>query len=105
MKPHLLPALPDLPLELESDPPHAGPAKAYPPLTRCQWAVLRFEQQWSWRAPESAPAAKQKAIRQLLGLGWAQYFQVLNQVVDHPQAERFDPALVRQLQRLRSLCA
>ncbi len=76
-----------------------------PPLTQRQRAVVEFEQWWSLRHPLGTEAAKQGAIRAQLQMSWARYYQVLNETLDHPQAERFDPALVRHLRRLRVQCA
>lgn len=75
------------------------------PLSALQKQVLQFEQQWSQHHRVECGNEKARAIRRDLGLQWAHYFQVLNTALDHPQAERFDAALVRHLRRLRTHAA
>jgi hypothetical protein len=58
--------------------------------------MLAFERQW-WRHA----GAKEEAIRAQFGLSAARYYQVLNAVIDSPEAVRHDPMLVRRLQRAR----
>jgi hypothetical protein len=59
--------------------------------------VLAFERQW-WRFP----GAKEAAIRERFGLSATRYYQVLNSVIDRPEALAADPLLVRRLRRMRS---
>ena len=59
-------------------------------------AVLDFERE-SWRL--SVP--KERAIRERFGFSTARYHQVLNRVVDTPEALAYDPMLVRRLRRVR----
>ena len=59
--------------------------------------VLAFERQW-WRFP----GAKEAAIRERFGLSATRYYQVLNGVIDRPEALAADPLLVRRLRRMRS---
>ncbi len=59
-------------------------------------AVLEFERTW-WQHV----GAKEQAIRAEFGLSAARYYQVLNAVIDSPDALRHDPLLVRRLQRAR----
>ncbi|WP_254781055.1 DUF3263 domain-containing protein [Modestobacter sp. DSM 44400] len=59
--------------------------------------VLAFERQW-WRFP----GAKETAIRERFGLSATRYYQVLNSVIDRPEALAADPLLVRRLRRMRS---
>ena len=59
-------------------------------------AILDFERQW-WRHA----GAKEEAIRSQFGLSSARYYQLLNTVIDTPDAVRHDPMLVRRLQRAR----
>jgi uncharacterized protein DUF3263 len=59
--------------------------------------VLAFERQW-WRFP----GAKETAIRERFGLSPTRYYQVLNGVIDRPEALAADPLLVRRLRRMRS---
>lgn len=59
--------------------------------------VLAFERQW-WRFA----GAKEAAIRERFGLSATRYYQVLNSVIDRPEALAADPLLVRRLRRMRS---
>jgi hypothetical protein len=58
--------------------------------------ILDFERTW-WQA--SIP--KELAVRQRFGLSPSRYYQVLNRVIDRPEALEHDPMLVRRLRRLR----
>lgn len=58
--------------------------------------ILGFERQW-WRHV----GAKEEAIRQEFGLSAARYYQLLNALIDSPDAVRHDPMLVGRLQRGR----
>jgi hypothetical protein len=59
--------------------------------------MLTFERQW-WRHP----GAKETAIRDRFGVTPTRYYQVLNALVDSPDALAVDPLLVRRLRRLRT---
>jgi hypothetical protein len=61
-------------------------------------AILDFERGW-WQRP----GAKERAIRDRLGLSAARYYQLLNRLIDSPDALRYDPMLVKRLRRLRVL--
>lgn len=58
--------------------------------------ILDFERQW-WRHA----GAKEEAIRSQFSLSAARYYQLLNAVIDTPDAVRYDPMLVKRLQRAR----
>lgn len=58
--------------------------------------ILDFERDW-WRHP----GRKERAIRERFGLSAARYYQLLNRLIDDPEAERHDPMLVKRLRRLR----
>lgn len=58
--------------------------------------ILDFERQW-WRHA----GAKEEAIRSQFSLPAARYYQLLNAVIDRPEALRHDPMLVRRLLRAR----
>jgi len=58
--------------------------------------ILDFERLW-WRHA----GAKEEAIRSQFSLPAARYYQLLNAVIDKPEAVRYDPMLVRRLQRAR----
>ena len=59
--------------------------------------MLAFERQW-WRAA----GAKETAIRNRFELSPTRYYQVLNALVDRPDALAADPLLVRRLRRVRA---
>ncbi len=50
--------------------------------------ILDFERQW-WKYS----GAKEQAIRELFDLSAARYYQVLNALIDNPQALAADPLL------------
>src|SRR3978361_2524911 len=59
--------------------------------------MLAFERQW-WRYA----GAKEAAIRERFGMSSTRYYQVLNALVDRPEALAADPLLVRRLRRMRA---
>ncbi|MCW2509074.1 MAG: uncharacterized protein JWP68_2222 [Modestobacter sp.] len=59
--------------------------------------MLAFERQW-WRYA----GAKEAAIRDRFGMSATRYYQVLNALVDRPEALAVDPLLVRRLRRMRA---
>lgn len=66
-------------------------------LSRREREMLTFERQW-WRQA----GAKEIAIRDRFGVTPTRYYQVLNALVDRPDALAADPLLVRRLRRLRT---
>jgi uncharacterized protein DUF3263 len=58
--------------------------------------ILDFERTW-WAS--SVP--KHLAVRERFGLSPSRYYQVLNRLLDRPEAFEYDPLLVRRLRRLR----
>jgi hypothetical protein len=74
----------------------AGPA-AGEGLTEREVAILAFERQW-WKYA----GAKETAIRDLFDMSATRYYQVLNALIDRPDALVADPMLVKRLRRLRS---
>ena len=66
-------------------------------LTRRELDILDFERKW-WKYA----GAKEEAIRELFDLSATRYYQVLNAVVDKPEALAADPMLVKRLRRLRA---
>lgn len=66
------------------------------PLTDLELRLLVFEGDWAARV-----GAKEAAIRSEFGLPPARYYQMLYVLIDSPAALRYDPLLVRRLQRLR----
>ena len=45
--------------------------------------------------------AKDHAIRERFNMSATSYFQILNALIDDPEAARMEPALVNRLRRLR----
>ncbi|MCU1647509.1 MULTISPECIES: DUF3263 domain-containing protein [unclassified Nocardia] len=66
-------------------------------LSRREIDILDFERKW-WKYA----GAKEEAIRELFDLSPTRYYQVLNAVVDKPEALAADPMLVKRLRRLRA---
>ncbi|CAM3895201.1 MULTISPECIES: DUF3263 domain-containing protein [Tsukamurella] len=66
-------------------------------LTRREHDILAFERQW-WKYA----GAKEDAIKELFGLSATRYYQVLNTLVDTPEALAADPMLVKRLRRVRA---
>ncbi|MEI2810377.1 MAG: DUF3263 domain-containing protein [Nocardioides sp.] len=59
--------------------------------------ILEFERQW-WKYA----GAKETAVRQMFDMSNTRYYQVLNALIDRPEAMVEDPLLVRRLRRLRA---
>jgi hypothetical protein len=59
--------------------------------------ILEFERQW-WKYA----GAKEQAIRDLFDMSGTRYYQLLNGLIDTPEALAFDPMLVKRLRRMRS---
>ena len=59
--------------------------------------ILAFERQW-WKYA----GAKEQAIRELFDMSATRYYQVLNALLDSPQALVHDPMLVKRLRRMRT---
>jgi len=66
-------------------------------LSELDLRILAFEQSW-WRFPD----AKERAILEVLGMPVTRYYQLLNALIDRPEAAQFDPVLVARLRRQRS---
>ncbi|AQA21431.1 MULTISPECIES: DUF3263 domain-containing protein [Rhodococcus] len=66
-------------------------------LTRRDHDILSFERQW-WKYA----GAKEEAIKELFDMSATRYYQVLNALVDRPEALAADPMLVKRLRRLRA---
>jgi len=91
----------DDPTAVVSPPPAADLAETSvqvtaPALSRREHEMLTFERQW-WRQA----GAKETAIRDRFGVPPTRYYQVLNALVDRPDALAADPLLVRRLRRVR----
>lgn len=68
-----------------------------PQLSERDQEILAFERQW-WKYA----GAKEQAIRELFDMSATRYYQVLNALIDRPEALAVDPMLVKRLRRLRS---
>jgi hypothetical protein len=66
------------------------------PLTPRELEMLAFERRW-WKYAGS----KEQAIRELFDLSDTRYYQLLNALIDRPEALVHDPMLVKRLRRLR----
>ncbi len=77
--------------------PEAGDGPAAAGLSSRDQAVLEFERQW-WKYA----GAKETAVREQFDMSSTRYYQVLNALIDRPEALASDPLLVRRLRRLRS---
>jgi hypothetical protein len=68
-----------------------------PELTDKEREILAFERQW-WKYA----GAKEQAIKDLFDMSATRYYQVLNALIDRPEALVHDPMLVKRLRRLRA---
>jgi hypothetical protein len=66
-------------------------------LSRREHDILAYERQW-WKYAGS----KEEAIKELFGLSPSRYYQVLNALVERPEALAADPMLVKRLRRVRA---
>jgi hypothetical protein len=66
------------------------------PLSDRERAVLALEARY-WRTA----GAKEQAVREQLGISPVRYYQVLNGLLDRPEALAHDPLLVNRLRRIR----
>lgn len=79
----------------DADPaPSPDPLSA--PLSDRDRAVLAVERQ-SW----AGPGAKERAIRERLGISPTRYYQLLNALLDDRRALEADPVTVNRLRRVR----
>lgn len=65
-------------------------------LTERDHAVLALEAR-PWRTS----GAKERAIREELGISATRYYQLLNRLLDRPEALAHAPVLVNRLRRIR----
>lgn len=78
--------------------PNIGPTKDdQSALAEREQRILAFERQW-WKFEGS----KEQAIRDEFGFSATRYYQLLNGLVDRPEALAFDPLTVKRLRRLRA---
>lgn len=78
------------PLAVNSAPEASG-------LSERDQQILEFERQW-WKYA----GAKEQAVRDLFGMSATRYYQVLNALIDTPEALASDPMLVKRLRRMRA---
>jgi hypothetical protein len=75
----------------------APPSTVDSALDERQRAILDFERQW-WKHA----GAKEQAIRERFGLSPTRYYQLLNALLDSPDALAYDAVTVGRLRRLRA---
>jgi hypothetical protein len=75
----------------------AGEAVAGAGLSVRELSVLAVERQ-GW----SGPGAKERAVREQLGISPTRYYQLLNALLDDVRAEAHDPVTVHRLRRVRA---
>ncbi len=73
------------------------PSRPAAGLDERELAILAFERQW-WKYA----GAKEQAVKDLFDLSATRYYQVLNALLDRPEALVADPMLVKRLRRLRT---
>ena len=76
---------------------HLDSERAAATLSDRDCRILEFERQW-WKYA----GAKEQAIRDLFDMSGTRYYQLLNGLIDDPQAMAFDPMLVKRLRRMRA---
>ena len=86
----------DEPMIVVSSPQHDG-KEPLGELSARDADILAFERQW-WKFA----GAKEQAIRDRFQMSATRYYQVLNALIDKPEALAQDPLLVKRLRRLRA---
>ena len=69
----------------------------HPELTDREIDILDFERSW-WKHA----GVKEQAIKERFDMSATRYYQVLNALIDKPEALAQDPLLVKRLRRLRA---
>jgi hypothetical protein len=83
---------------VQHEPGHeTGPEAGAPGLSQRDSDILEFERHW-WKYA----GAKEQAVREKFDMSSTRYYQVLNALIDRPEALEADPLLVRRLRRLRA---
>ncbi|WP_406146974.1 DUF3263 domain-containing protein [Streptomyces sp. NBC_01012] len=80
----------------DPDCPGSGSSDSAAPLSAQERAVLAVERR-SW----PGPGAKERAIREELGISPVRYYQLLNALLDDRRALEADPVTVNRLRRVR----
>jgi hypothetical protein len=75
----------------------SGPEQTSGDLSDRDREILAFERHW-WKYA----GAKEQAVRDLFDMSATRYYQVLNALLDRPEALAADPMLVKRLRRLRA---
>ncbi|WP_106397360.1 DUF3263 domain-containing protein [Actinocorallia populi] len=78
----------------DQDDPRAFPSDLLSDRDR---KILAFERQW-WKHA----GAKEQAIREAFEMSSTRYYQLLNLVIDRPEALAHDPMLVKRLRKVRA---
>jgi hypothetical protein len=86
----------DDPMIVASSPQHDG-KELVGELSARDAEILTFERQW-WKFA----GAKEQAIRDKFQMSATRYYQILNALIDKPEALAQDPLLVKRLRRLRA---
>jgi Protein of unknown function (DUF3263) len=86
----------DVPMIVASSPQHDG-KEPVGELSARDAEILTFERQW-WKFA----GAKEQAIRDKFQMSATRYYQILNALIDKPEALAQDPLLVKRLRRLRA---
>ncbi len=68
-----------------------------PELSERDMRILAFERR-GWRSP----GVKEPAIAEVLDMPATRYYQLLNELIDRPEALAFDPVLVKRLRAQRA---
>jgi hypothetical protein len=87
---------PDLTPEPEPAPSEPTPSPGPGELSDRDRAVLAVEER-GW----SGPGAKERAIREQLGISPTRYYQLLGALLDDPRAAEHAPVTVNRLRRVR----
>ena len=66
-------------------------------LSERDMRVLAFERS-TWRSA----GAKEQAIAETLDMSSTRYYQLLNELIDSPEALKFDPVLIKRLRAQRA---
>jgi hypothetical protein len=66
------------------------------PLSDREKAILEFERSW-W----TLDGVKDALVEERFGITSDTYYRLLNELLERPEAQQFDPLVVRRLRRLR----
>jgi hypothetical protein len=65
-------------------------------LTQRAKEILAFEREWF-----KTPGSKERVVKERFGVSATRYYQILNSLIDSPEAAEHDPMLVKRLQKMR----